>query len=93
MVIDEVLQAAFDASSSLGCLLCGRETEHVCVFVPDRGLDFFVPPGWRFIYRLCNDHLADWPGVKSRVERHIWKHQMAWLRRKRDMLDRGANKR
>lgn len=90
---DETLQAAFETSNSLGCILCGRETSHVGVFVPDCSADYGVPPGWRFVYRICDDHLADWPGVKSRVERHIWKHQRAKVAEIRRWLDAGANSR
>ncbi len=35
-MVDEVLQAVFEETNSLGCILCGRETETVGVFVPDR---------------------------------------------------------
>lgn len=76
-MVDEALLAAFEASTSLGCILCGRETNHVGVFTPDRGADYGVPPSWRFVYRICDDHLAEWSEVKSRVERHIWKHRRA----------------
>lgn len=78
-MVDQALQSAFEASDSLGCILCGRETRHVCVFTPNRGSDYGVPPGWRFVYRICDDHLAEWSEVKSRVERHIWKHRRAKL--------------
>jgi hypothetical protein len=76
-VVDEALQAAVEASNTLGCILCGRKTCHVGIFAPDRGSDYSVPPGWRFVYRLCDDHLAEGPAVQSRVERHIWKHRWA----------------
>jgi hypothetical protein len=92
-VVDEALQSAFEASDSLGCILCGRDTNHVGVFTPDRGVDYGVLPGWRFIYRLCDDHLADWPAVKSRVERHIWKQQRAKVAGIRGQLDALAKSR
>lgn len=92
-MVDDALRAAFEASNALGCILCGRETKHIGVFIPDRGSDYAVPPGWRFVYRICDDHLAEGPDVESRVERHIWKHRRALLAKARRKLDARANSR
>ncbi|HMO14418.1 MAG TPA: hypothetical protein PKD64_11225 [Pirellulaceae bacterium] len=92
-MIDRTLLATIVASSSLGCILCGRETKQVGVFIPNCGVDYAVPQGWRFVYRICEDHFADWPEVTTRVERKIWKHQRGIAARFCGWLDESVKSR